>query len=160
MNMHCKPTQRHNAMTISKFRPHTGLTSPFDHFTGGFFGRDISHLLGHDDVHRSTPSVNILEREGSFELSLLAPGFNKEDLKLNVESDTLTISAEKKNEELKENERYTRREFRHSAFARSFRLPEAVSADKIVAEFTNGVLHVSIPKAEVSKPKSHEITIS
>jgi HSP20 family protein len=103
--------------------------------------------------------VNIIEREGGYELRMLAPGFTKEDLKLSMENEVLTISAEKKVEDLKENERYTRREFSHSAFTRSFRLPETVNAEGIKAEYQNGVLQVHIPKAEAVKPKTREISI-
>ena len=71
----------------------------------------------------------------------------------------LTISAEKKSEEIKENERWTRREFGFHAFSRSFKLPENVSSETIQAEYTNGVLSVTIPKMEVNKPKSREIAI-
>ncbi len=155
----CKPTNTQQAMTIAKYRPQAVFTSPINNLVNEFFGRDISHFTGHDDVRRSVPSVNILERGNDFYLRLLAPGFSKEDLKLNVENDTLTISAEKKVEELKEHERWTRREFGHSAFSRSFRLPEHVNAEGITAEFQNGVLHVSIPKTEVAKPKSRTIDI-
>ncbi len=76
-----------------------------------------------------------------------------------MENDVLVISAEKKAEELKENERYTRREFSHSGFSRSFRLPEMVKIDAIKAEYKDGVLQLNIPKAEAAKPKAREIAI-
>ncbi len=147
-------------MTIVKHRPQRSLVSPFDELFGGFLGRDLSHFIGSDDVHRAVPRVNITETKEGFKLDLLAPGFRKEDLKMNVENDTLTISAEKKNEAVSEGERYTRREFGFSAFNRSFRLPEHVSAENIKAEFTNGVLSVSIPKNEPAKPAAREINIA
>lgn len=159
MNHNCKPTNTQRAMTIAKYRPHAVLASPFDQFVSEFLGRDIGHFIGHDDARSSTPSVNIVERDAAYELRLLAPGFAKEDLKLAMENEVLTISAEKKNEELKENERYTRREFRHNAFRRSFRLPETANVEQITAEHTNGVLVVNIPKAEAAKPKAREINI-
>jgi len=156
----CNPTQKHNAMTIAKYRPQTAFISPLNQMVNEFFGRDISQFTGHDDVRRTMPSVNILEREHDFELRMLVPGLGKQDLKLNVEKDVLTISAEKKAEEKKENERFTRREFVHSAFSRSFRLPEAVNTEAIKAEHADGVLTVTIPKTEVAKPKAREITVS
>lgn len=147
-------------MTLVKHRPHNTLVTPFDEFFNGFFGRDLSHFVGSDDMHRSTPRVNITETKDGFKLDLLAPGFRKEDLKMNVENDTLTISAEKKNESLAEGERFTRREFGFSAFKRSFRLPENVTVDSIKAEFNNGVLTVGIPKSEPAKPAVREISIA
>jgi HSP20 family protein len=72
----------------------------------------------------------------------------------------LTISAEKKTEDLSENDRFTRREFALQAFSRSFRLPEKVNSDALHAAYVNGVLTVSIPKAEEAKPKVREIGIN
>src|SRR5262249_47186743 len=124
----CNP-KHSNAMTIVKHRPQASFVSPFDELFGGFFGRDLSHFVGSDELHRSHPPVNIVEGKDGFKLELLAPGYTKEDLKLNVENDMLTISAEKKSRTLDENERWTRREFGHSAFKRSFRLPDNVKVE-------------------------------
>lgn len=146
-------------MTLTKFRPQTTVTSPFNDFVNEFFGRDITQFMGHDELKRSTPSVNITERAEDYKLDLLAPGFSREELKLNVENDVLTISAEHKSEASKENERYTRREFTRSAFSRSFRLPEGTQHDAIKAEYTNGVLNVTIPKVAPKKPTVREIQI-
>lgn len=146
-------------MTLTKYRPHTSFASPFGDLMNEFLGRDIGHFFGSDDLKRNVPSVNIVERTDAFELQMLAPGFSKEDLKLSIENDVLTISADKKTEALKETERYTRREFAHSTFSRGFRLPETVNTEGIKADLTDGVLHVHIPKAEAAKPKTREISI-
>lgn len=146
-------------MTIMKYRPQSHLTSPFSALVNDFFNRDIGQFLGHDEAHRNTPGVNIVERKDRFDLELLAPGFAKEDITVRVEDDVLTISAEQRNETLQEGERFTRREFSYGAFERSFRLPETVNAEGIRANHRNGVLVVSIPKAEAAKPKRHEIAI-
>ncbi|HNA33116.1 MAG TPA: Hsp20/alpha crystallin family protein [Flavobacteriales bacterium] len=147
-------------MTLVKHRPQRPFASPFDELFGNLFGRDISHFVGNDDVNTSIPRVNITETKDGFKLDLLAPGFSKEDLKMNVEDDTLTISAEKKSVSLNEGERYTRREFGYSAFKRGFRLPENVKMDSITANYANGVLTVSIAKSEPAKPAVREISIS
>ncbi len=155
-------------MSIVKHRPQASpsrsfggqLVSPFDELVNGFFGRDIAQFMGGDDLQRTAPSVNISERKDGFKLDLLAPGFTKEDMKLNVEDDVLTISAEKKHESLEENERWTRREYALNAFKRSFRLPENTKHEQIKAEFNNGVLSVNIPKAEPSKPATRQISIN
>lgn len=146
-------------MTIAKYRPQAAFTSPFSELVSGLLSRDIGQLLGQDEARHTVPAVNILERSNEFELQLVAPGYSKEELKLNVEAGTLSVSAEKKAENLKEDERFTRREFVHTSFARSFSLPETVNAEAITAEYANGVLHVRIPKAEPVKPKVREITI-
>lgn len=148
-----------NSMTIVKHRPNGALVAPFNDLFSGFFGRDIAQFHGSDDLYRSMPRVNIAEDEDGFILQLLAPGLSKEDLKLNVEANTLTISAEKKQEKLDENSRWTRREFGHSSFKRSFHLPDNVKVDAIKAEHVDGVLTVTLPKAEESKPKNVTINI-
>ncbi|MCB9166307.1 MAG: Hsp20/alpha crystallin family protein [Flavobacteriales bacterium] len=133
--------------------------SPFNELVNEFFGRDMGQFLGVDDLPASLPSVNIVERDKDYKLDLLAPGFGKQDLKVHVENNVLTISAEKKVEDLKENERFTRREFSHSSFSRGFRLPEGVEHDRIKAEYNEGVLSLMIPKVEEVKPASKQINI-
>jgi HSP20 family protein len=147
-------------MTLTKFTHRPAFVSPFNELVNEFLGRDISQFMGHDELKRSMPSVNIVERVGQFELRLLAPGYAKEDLKIEVENDVLIISAEKKTEDMSENDRFTRREFALQAFSRSFRLPEKVNSDGLHAAYVNGVLTVSIPKAEEAKPKVREIGIN
>jgi len=146
-------------MTLTKYRPQATVTTPFNQFVNEFFGRDITQFFGHDDLKRSMPSVNITERAEDHKLELLAPGYERQDLKLNVEDEVLTISAEHKSEQQKENERYTRREFSRSSFSRSFRLPEGTQHDAIKAEYVNGVLNVIIPKVAPKKPNVREIQI-
>lgn len=159
MNKHCTVNPKHNAMTIAKYRPASAFIHPFGDLVNELINRDISQFLGHDDVRQNSPAVNIMERAHAFELQLLAPGFNKEDLKLDMENKQLTIRGERKKEELEEGERWTRREFNTRSFSRSFSLPETVNVEGIKAEFSNGVLHVHLPKVEVSKPKTREINI-
>lgn len=147
-------------MLITKHPFRKANSFPLDNWMNAFFDRDISAPLGHDAHRAIAPAVNITENKDAFNLSLVAPGFAKEDLKLSVEDDTLTISAEHKAETLDEGQRYTRREFARSAFRRSFQLPNNVNADGISAEYRNGILTVNIPKAEAEKPKTKEIRIA
>lgn len=102
---------------------------------------------------RSVPAVNVSENDKNFVVEVAAPGFRKEDFKVSVEEDTLTISAETKSEAKDENKEYSRREYNYSSFTRSFSLPENAQADNIGASYTDGVLKLSIPKNESrSKP--------
>ena len=146
-------------MTITKYRPQGTALHPFNDLVNEFFGRDITHFFGHDDLKRSMPGVNITEREADYKLELLAPGFERQDLKIKVENEVLTISAEHKSDQTKETERFTRREFTRSSFSRSFRLPEGTQHDNIKADFVNGVLNLLIPKVEMKKPSVREIQI-
>ncbi len=147
-------------MTITKYRPRTSFVTPFSDLMNDMFTHDIGRFMGHDDLQRTTNAVNIVENENGFSLRMLTPGFSKQDIKLRVENDVLTVSAEKKSDALNENERYTRREFTWNGFSRSFRLPETVNAEDINATLTDGVLHLEIPKTEHAKPRSREISIA
>lgn len=147
-------------MTITKYRPQAPFVTSFDQLVNEFFGNSIGQFAGSDDMKRSMPSVNIIERDKEYSLHLLAPGFSKADLKISMEENLLTISAEKKTEDLKETERYTRREFSSTSFSRSFRVPEGLNTASVKAEFVDGVLQITIPKVEVQKPSVKEISIS
>ena len=97
------------------------------------------------------PSVNIRESEDSFMLDLAAPGMKKEDFNINLDNNVLTISTEVKSEDEEKNEKYTRREFSYSSFCRSFSLPKSVDLDKIKADYSDGILNLTLPKREESK---------
>ncbi|HNT92994.1 MAG: Hsp20/alpha crystallin family protein [Bacteroidales bacterium] len=108
----------------------------------------------------SLPAVNIREDEKAFYLELAVPGMNKNDLKIEVKDEVLTISAEQKDEKQEEHEGYRRREFSYSSFCRSFYLPEDVNGDKIGASYKDGILNVEIPKMEEEQKKEKIRTIS
>ncbi len=109
----------------------------------------------------SLPSVNIKENEDGFILELATPGMKKEDLKLELNNDILTISSERKEENEEKRENFSRREFSHQSFKRSFTLPETANSENIKAHYENGILEISIPKKEEAKPKPKmEIAIS
>jgi HSP20 family protein len=97
------------------------------------------------------PAVNINETNKHFNLEFAAPGFSKDDFKVSVDGNILTISAEKKEEKSEKDKKFTRKEFSFNSFTRSFRLPELVITDKIDAKYTNGILNLSVPKKEETK---------
>lgn len=103
----------------------------------------------------SIPAVNIRETNDSFEVEMAAPGMTKKDFRIELDNNLLTISSEKKQEnEHKEGDRYTKREFCYQSFQRSFSLPkEVVDGEKIQAKYEDGVLRLSIPKKEEAKPR-------
>ena len=107
------------------------------------------------------PSVNIKENEEAFVLELATPGRKKDDLKIEINDDILTIASEVKEEKEESQENFSRREFSFQSFSRSFTLPDTVSGDKIKANYENGILTLTIPKKEEAKPKPKmEIAIS
>ncbi|MCX2838998.1 Hsp20/alpha crystallin family protein [Salinimicrobium sp. MT39] len=108
---------------------------------------------GMNRIGTSVPAVNISENDDAFNLELAAPGMTKKDFNLELDNGLLTISAEEKKEnEKKENGgRFTRREFSYTSFKRAFSLPDTVEADKISAEYKEGVLMINLPKREDAK---------
>jgi HSP20 family protein len=122
-----------------------------------FLSRDIWNwgLGNHSTTNTTLPAVNIRETVENFEVEMAAPGMSKEDFKVELDGNMLTITSEKKSEhQEKDGKRYTRREFSYQSFQRSFQLPkEVVDAEKIEAKYENGVLRLLIPKKEEAKPK-------
>ncbi len=111
----------------------------------------------------SVPAANITENGKSFKIEMAIPGMDKKDIKVAVEDNIITISAEKETEtdRKEDDEKYTRHEFSYNSFSRSFQLPQTVKADQIEAKCENGVLKLTLPKKEeaISKAKK-EIRIS
>lgn len=129
-------------------------------FDGGLMDWNNSNFAGIDST---LPAVNVKENNSRYQIELAAPGLKKEDFKINFDNGRLTISSEKRTEnEEKEGDRLTRREFSYQSFQRSFSIPEnAIDTDKIKANYQDGILHITLPKREEAKPKpAKEIKIS
>lgn len=132
-------------------------------FFDDFFTKDLMEFNRRPFAENSLtiPSVNVKEQENGFEIEVAAPGIKKEDFKINLERNVLTISSENKSEteEIKEDGKFTRREFNYSSFSRSFTLPELVEVEKIEAAYEDGILKVSVPKKEIHSPALKTIEI-
>ncbi len=122
---------------------------PFDFST--FFNTAWPHgaLTGNDHW---VPSMDVSETENEYKIRLEVPGIQKEDIKVELENDMLTISGEKKNETVDKGEKHFRVERTYGKFARRLRLAD-IDNEKISASYKNGVLEVSVAKAESIKPK-------
>ena len=105
------------------------------------------------------PPVNILETKDAYHMELNAPGRNKEDFKINIENGLLTISFEKKVENVSEDVKSVRKEFSFESFKRSFNIDEKIQADNIQAKYENGVLKLYLPKKDEVKETPKEISI-
>ena len=103
-------------------------------------------------------TVDIADNGSSFLIDAELPGFSKEDIKISVEKDLLTISAEKKHEESDSKSNYIRRERYCGSYSRSFNL-EGIDVDKIEASYNNGILNVVLPKLSDNAPVSKQIEI-
>jgi HSP20 family protein len=107
------------------------------------------------------PAVNLSEDDNTYTVDVIAPGYKKEDFKLKVNDDVLTISAESKNEKTEgsDGREYSRREYSCSSFTRSFKLPDNAKDDSISAKYNDGILQVRIPKSEKEVKASKQINI-
>jgi HSP20 family protein len=142
-------------MTLVKSNPRA-LNNVFDEFFFGFpqaWGRDSQ------TSNFSTPPVNIHETADGYHVELNAPGRNKEDFKINVENNLLTISFEKQEQAENKELKTIRREFSSKSFKRSFSLDDKVNAEAIQAKYENGVLQLFIPKKDEVKAAPKQITI-
>ena len=101
------------------------------------------------------PAVNIKETKEGFEVEMAAPGMSKNDFKIELENNLLSISSQTSNQnEENDGDRYSRREFSYQSFQRSFTLPrDVVDSEKIQAKYEDGVLKLMIPKREEAKKK-------
>lgn len=131
-------------------------------FFDEFFGKELNPGLFEDRANMSVPAVNVIEDPDNFKIEVAAPGLDKKDFKIDLDNNVLTISSEKeyKHEDEKDG-KFMRREFAYSSFKRSFTLPESVDAEKIKANYKEGLLYINIPKREEAKQKPpRQISIS
>ena len=107
------------------------------------------------------PSVNVLEQKDAFEIHVAAPGIKKENFKIDLERNVLTVSSETREEHSEKDESgsFTRREFNYSSFSRSFTLPDNVAAENIEAAYEDGILKITVPKKDVTMENIKSIEI-
>lgn len=109
--------------------------------------------------NQALPAVNIRESDTNFEIEVAAPGYKKDDFKIEVSDGVLTISAEEKEEKSEKAENYTRQEFSSSSFSRSFGLPENVNEEQVQARYKDGLLQLQLQKTEKAEPKKKMISV-
>lgn len=123
------------------------------------FDTFFNDLLGNWGVRNSSiPSVDVYEDEKAYYLEAELPGYTQDEVNVHVEKHVLHISSEKVNEK-KENKKFLVRERGYVKFDRSFTLPEGINESGIEAEFSNGILKVTLPKTPVEQPKKIEVKI-
>lgn len=107
-----------------------------------------------------SPKVNITETDDQLKLNFEMPGIDKSRVKVTVKNGQLTVSGERNAEQKTETEDFVRSEIFSGQFSRSFTLPKTVRADKIKADYKNGMLLITLPKTEESKPKEIDVSIN
>jgi HSP20 family protein len=105
------------------------------------------------------PPVDIFEDEHNITLKLEVPGINENDIDVRVENSTLTVRGERKFEKDVKEENYHRIERSYGSFSRSFTLPQTVNPEQVNADYTNGVLTISLAKRAEAKPKQIKINV-
>lgn len=138
-------------------RPFLGYTNPWRDMTrlqqemNRLFA-DMTGLNG-ERARIGYPAMNVWTNDEGAVVTAELPGVNPEDIEVSVEGNILTLSGSRRPDELKEGEKYHRRERGYGQFTRSLQLPFDVNAEGVEASFKNGVLHISLPRVEEQKPK-------
>jgi HSP20 family protein len=145
-------------MTLVKFNPEKKNSTLLPGFND-IFESVLGDTFFSDRRINNLPAVNISESNEEYHIELAAPGLKKEDFKVSVERDMLTISTGQYSENKTSEKTYNRREFSYSAFTRAFTLPESADVDHIQASYIDGVLKLTLPKKEEAKTVSRQIEI-
>jgi HSP20 family protein len=150
-------------MAIVRWQPFRDLLATEREFDR-LFREAFSPLFGHREGELSTrawaPAVDIFETENSIVLKAELPGVDPKDVEVRVEDNTLYLKGERKFEKETKEENYHRIERSYGSFARSFALPNSMDAEKVAAEYQDGLLTLTLPKREEAKPKTIKINIS
>ncbi|QDK47045.1 Hsp20/alpha crystallin family protein [Bdellovibrio sp. ZAP7] len=126
----------------------SGLSSMFD---------EMEHIAKIYDDRDFTPACDLTENETHYFMSMDLPGLNKEDLKIDITNNLLTVSGERKRNSADDSRKYQLFERRHGFFKRSFTLPSSIESAKVEARYENGVLELYLPKTEAARPRKIEI---
>ena len=143
-------------MNIVRYDPFREIRSLQNEVNRLFSGvtSDREDFLGGDWM----PKVDVFENKDNLVLEAELPGMKRDDFELSFENNVLTLTGERKFEKKEEGDNYHRIERGYGSFARSFTLPQTVTAEGANAEFENGVLRISLPKREETKARKIEVT--
>ena len=102
----------------------------------------------------TVPAVNVIENKENFMVSVAAPGLKKEDFKIDIDGNMLTISCEKEERKEEKEDKFTRKEYNYSSFSRTFTIPDEVIKEKIEAKYEDGILKLMMPRMHEVKPET------
>ena|ERR1700710_1713459 len=145
-------------MTLVKFNNNKGANALLPGFND-VFESIFNDTFFNDRLVTRVPAVNISETAENYHLELAVPGLKKEDFRISLDRNILTISAEQQNENQEEGKRFSKKEFNYASFVRSFTLPELADPGRIEAAYEDGVLKVDIAKKEEAKMASRQIEL-
>ncbi len=124
-----------------------------------FFEDFFDNRLAEREEIQISPRLNVEENENEWIVSAELPGVTKEDVKVNFQDGILSLSGEKKFEKEDKDKNYHRVERSYGKFTRSLRITNSIVVDKIDAQFKDGVLSITLPKAEEAKPKLIDVKV-
>jgi len=133
------------------------LQREFDRLFGAFFGPTTQTETDDTATAVWTPRVDLAETPDAYLINLDVPGITKKEIKIDFHEGVLSVSGDRKVEEKSEDKNYVRVERRYGHFYRSFTLPKSIVESKISATLENGVLMITVPKAEEVKPRQIEV---
>ena len=139
--------------------PRWPRANPIDSFMSEALSQWFPTTTRNNEPHRFQPLADVKETDSEIVVRSDMPGVKKEDIKVQLENDVLTISAERKGEEKKEGETWHLRETWHGSYKRAFVVPEGIDPSEIKAGYENGVLTVTVPKPKKPEPKKMDIAI-
>jgi HSP20 family protein len=145
--------------TIARLEPFRGLSTLQDQFNR-LFNESFRNHPEESALTTWAPAVDIYETANELVVKADLPDVNEKDIDVRVENNLLTIRGERKFEKSISEENYLRVERTYGSFSRSFSLPNTVSPEAIGAEYKNGVLTVTLPKREESKPRQVKVTVN
>lgn len=147
-------------MTLVRYRPMMDLFNMRDEMNRAFDGFFRGFSSEGERLGAYAPDVDIRETDDEILVSVEIPGMDQKDLNVSVRENVLTLKGEKKRGEETENTTSLVNERCYGFFARSFTLPADIQADKITAQYKNGLLTVTLPKAEKVKPKEISVKVA
>jgi HSP20 family protein len=112
-----------------------------------------------DRMIARVPAVNISETKDHYVIEMAAPGLNKEDFKIHLDNNLLSVSVEQKKEQTEQDKQYNKREFSYTSFVRSFALPDSADDANIEAQYVNGMLNIHVAKKDEAKQVARQIEI-
>ena len=158
-----KAAKEERSIDVSEARPRSRMLSPFwdmeremqdmfeNFFSRGWLRSPRWELPSLREAAGRIPKVDVIDRDSEVVVEAELPGVNKDDVDVSVTDNSVTVKATTSKEETEEKGEYYRREISKGYFSRTLPLPAAVKGDQAKAEFKDGVLRLTIPKAEVSK---------
>jgi HSP20 family protein len=146
-------------MELVRWNPLKEMSLLHNHFSRFFSDPFIPAEMAGDEGSRNVwhPAVDIFEKDGKMVIKAELPGMDKKDISLDIQNGVLTLRGERRYDNEVKEENFYRKEMSHGTFVRSFTLPADVEAERITAEFKDGILTVEVPAPETRKPK--QITV-